>query len=96
MLNKEAIVQQGSCDLVTITETWWDDSHDWSAAVDGGKLFRRDRKGRRGGAVALCGRECFDWGQSYLISLSEVWMRRLSAPSVSLQMTPNWVGLLIC
>ncbi|KAK4818516.1 hypothetical protein QYF61_014329 [Mycteria americana] len=37
----EAIVQQESCDVVAITETWWDDSHNWSAAVDGYKLFRR-------------------------------------------------------
>ncbi|GAB0205541.1 hypothetical protein GRJ2_003019700 [Grus japonensis] len=56
----EAIVQQGSYDLVTITETWWDNSHDWSAAMDGYKLFRRDRQGRRGGGVALYVRDCFD------------------------------------
>ena len=55
----EAFVQQDSYDLVTITETWWDDSHDWSAAMDGYKLFRRDRQGRRGGGVALYVRECF-------------------------------------
>jgi len=36
----EAVVQQDSYDMVTITETWWDDSHDWSAAMDGFKLFR--------------------------------------------------------
>ncbi|KAM9590717.1 uncharacterized protein ACIBXB_005842 isoform 1-T1 [Morphnus guianensis] len=56
----EATVQQDRYDLVTITETWWDDSHDWSAAMDGYKLFRRDRQGRRGGGVALYVRECFD------------------------------------
>jgi len=39
----EAFVQQDSYDLVTITETWWGDPHDWSAAMDGYKLFRRDR-----------------------------------------------------
>jgi len=39
----EAIVQEDSCGLVAITETWWDDSHNWSAAMDGYKLFRRDR-----------------------------------------------------
>jgi len=39
----EAIVQQDSYDLVAITEMWWDDSHDWSAAMDGYELFRRDR-----------------------------------------------------
>lgn len=28
--------------------------------MDGYKLFRRDRQGRRGGGIALCVRECFD------------------------------------
>ncbi|GAB0183989.1 hypothetical protein GRJ2_000864200 [Grus japonensis] len=56
----EAIVQQDSYDLVAITETWWDDSHDWSAAMDGYKLFRGDGQGRRGGGAALYVRECFD------------------------------------
>jgi len=29
----EAIVQQDSYDLVAITETWWDSSHDWHAVM---------------------------------------------------------------
>lgn len=33
---------------------WWDHFHDWSAAVNDYKLFRRDRQGRRGDDVALC------------------------------------------
>ncbi|KAK4831196.1 hypothetical protein QYF61_015928 [Mycteria americana] len=56
----EAIVHQENYDMVAIMETWWDDSHNWSAAMDGYKLFRRDRKGRRGGGVALNVRECSD------------------------------------
>ncbi|KAK4829638.1 hypothetical protein QYF61_005849 [Mycteria americana] len=40
----EAIVHQENYDMVAITETWWDDSHNWSAAMDGYKLFRRDRR----------------------------------------------------
>ncbi|RMC21758.1 hypothetical protein DUI87_02627 [Hirundo rustica rustica] len=47
------MVHQRNYDIVAITETWWDDSHSWSTALDGYKLFRRDRKGRRGGGVAL-------------------------------------------
>ncbi|GAB0206513.1 hypothetical protein GRJ2_003116900 [Grus japonensis] len=56
----EAIVQQENYDIVAIMETWWDDSHNGSAAMDGYKLFRRDRQGRRGSGVALYVRECFD------------------------------------
>ncbi|KAK4816911.1 LOW QUALITY PROTEIN: hypothetical protein QYF61_024921 [Mycteria americana] len=56
----EAIVHQENYDMVAITETWWDDLHNWSAAMDGYKLFRRDRRGRRGGGVALYIRECLD------------------------------------
>ena len=56
----EAIVQQENYDIVAITETWWDDSHNWSAAMDGYKLFRRDRQGRRGGGAALYVRDYFD------------------------------------
>ncbi|KAF4788920.1 hypothetical protein TURU_157360 [Turdus rufiventris] len=48
----EAVVQQQSCDVVAIAVMWWDDSHSWSTALDGYKLFRRDRKGRRGEGVA--------------------------------------------
>ncbi|KAF4797296.1 hypothetical protein TURU_075386 [Turdus rufiventris] len=56
----EAMGPQQSCDVVAVTETWWDDSHSWSTALDGHRLFRRDRKGRRGGGVALYMREAFD------------------------------------
>lgn len=56
----EAISKQESDDRVTITEMWWDDLQDWSTAVDGYKLFTRDRRGRRGGGVALCVREVLD------------------------------------
>ena len=49
----EATVLLESYDLVAIPETWWEESHDWSAAIDGYGLFRRDRRGRRGGGVAL-------------------------------------------
>ncbi|GAB0210294.1 maestro heat-like repeat-containing protein family member 7 [Grus japonensis] len=39
----EATMLLESYDLVAITETWWAESHDWSAAIDGYNLFRRDR-----------------------------------------------------
>ncbi|TRZ25772.1 hypothetical protein HGM15179_001358 [Zosterops borbonicus] len=37
-----------------------DDSHSWSTALDGYKLFRRDRKRRRGGGVVLYIKKAFD------------------------------------
>lgn len=52
---REAIAQQEN--IVVIKETWWNEWDNWSAAVDGCKLFRRDSQGRRGCRVAL--RECF-------------------------------------
>ncbi|KAK4816201.1 hypothetical protein QYF61_012666 [Mycteria americana] len=59
----EAIVHQKNYDMIAITETRWDDSHNWNVAMDdqcGDELFRRDRQGRRGGGVALYVRECLD------------------------------------
>ncbi|PKU37320.1 mitochondrial fission process protein 1 [Limosa lapponica baueri] len=56
----EAMVQQDSYDVVAITEMWWDDGQNWNAAMDGYKLFRRNRQGRRGGGVGLYNRERFD------------------------------------
>ncbi|TRZ14270.1 hypothetical protein HGM15179_012835 [Zosterops borbonicus] len=56
----EVMVQQQSYDVVASTEMWWDDSHSWSTALDGYKLFRRDRKGRRGGGLALYIKKAFD------------------------------------
>ncbi|PKU33100.1 hypothetical protein llap_16594 [Limosa lapponica baueri] len=47
----ESTVLLESYDIVA--ETWWDEYYEWSAAIDGYKLFRRDRKRRRGREVAL-------------------------------------------
>jgi len=47
----EATMLLESYDLVALTEPWWDGSHDWSAAVNGYRLFRRDRRGRWGGPL---------------------------------------------
>ncbi|GAB0207210.1 hypothetical protein GRJ2_003186600 [Grus japonensis] len=53
----EVCVQLQGHDLIAITETWWDSSHDWNAVMDGYILFRKDRPARRGGGVALYVRE---------------------------------------
>jgi len=49
----EATVLLESYDLIAIAETWWDEFHDWSVAIDGYRLFSRDRQRKRGGGVAL-------------------------------------------
>ncbi|KAK4807079.1 hypothetical protein QYF61_018420 [Mycteria americana] len=56
----EALVSSQSHDIIGISETWWNESHDWSAGMEDYRLFRRDRQGRRGGGVALYARERFD------------------------------------
>ncbi|KAJ7402610.1 hypothetical protein BTVI_84811 [Pitangus sulphuratus] len=50
----EALVQSQRFDIIDINETWWDETCDWIALLDGYRLFRRDRQGRRGGGVELC------------------------------------------
>lgn len=40
-------------DLFVIMDPWWDESHGWSAANNGYKLFRRDRQGKKGGDCPL-------------------------------------------
>ncbi|CAM4672926.1 unnamed protein product [Lepidochelys kempii] len=56
----EVLVMSRNYDVIGITETWWDNSHDWSTVMDGYKLFRKDRQGRKGGGVALYVREQYD------------------------------------
>lgn len=38
----------------------WDDSGNWNAAMEGYKLFRRAKQGKRESGVGLCARKCFD------------------------------------
>jgi len=37
----ETVVHLENCDFVSITETWWDDLHNWNTTTEGYKLFRR-------------------------------------------------------
>ncbi|GAB0208322.1 hypothetical protein GRJ2_003297900 [Grus japonensis] len=57
MGNKQEELETCTClqgyDLIGITETWWHGSYDWSVGMEGYRLFRKDRQGRRGGGVAL-------------------------------------------
>ena len=55
-----------SYDLVSIMENWCDKSHDWSGAIDGYRLFRRDRQERRGGDIALYIKKWVECEELYL------------------------------
>lgn len=59
----EATVLLEICDLAATTGTWWDESHDWSATVDGYRLFSRDRGERRGGGAALYSNSWIECGE---------------------------------
>ena len=64
MENKQEELETVIClkiyDLVAITETWWDDSHNWNTTVEGNYFFRRDRLGRKGGEITLYVKDWID------------------------------------
>lgn len=49
----ELCMQLQSYDLMAITETWWDNSHDWNGVMDGFELFKKNRSEGWGGRVTL-------------------------------------------
>ena len=49
----EVLAQSYSSYIIGISKTWWDESCGCWAAIDGYRLFRRDRQGRRDGWVAM-------------------------------------------
>lgn len=57
----EPSVQWQDCSFVEVTEMWWDGSHDWSAALEGHRPWRKERRSWRGGVVALYVREQQGW-----------------------------------
>ncbi|KAJ7418571.1 hypothetical protein WISP_58328 [Willisornis vidua] len=78
----EAIVQQESSDGVTIMETWWDD---WSVAMDGYKLFRRDRQPATGqeDSLNLCqGRFRLDIRKQFFVERMGYYKRTLEYPLI--------------
>lgn len=40
----EVLVSFQSCNIISISETWWDESHDWSAGMESrsGRIARAD------------------------------------------------------
>lgn len=70
--------------LVAITEAWWDDPHSWSAALDGCKLFGKDRPGSRAGVVALIVAEYLDCLKlTYSDDRVECWRQLSEFPEIN-------------
>ena len=82
----ETVMNLKSYDLVAITETWWDDSHNWNTTTDGYRLFRRDRRGRKGGGVVLYVKEWIDCEELPLRNSQEqvesLWVRKIGRAHV--------------
>src|SRR5664279_886327 len=56
---EEFKVRISSCDIVAVTETWFNDEiTDAEVAVAGFNMYRKDRKGRRGGGVVIYIKSC--------------------------------------
>ncbi|XP_060139070.1 uncharacterized protein LOC132593239 [Zootoca vivipara] len=55
----ELLVQQTKYDIIGITETWWDESHDWNVQIEGYNLFQRNRPNRKGGGGVLYVRDVY-------------------------------------
>ncbi|CAJ0960820.1 unnamed protein product [Ranitomeya imitator] len=49
----ELMLLEHNYDMVGISETWLDESHDWAVNLQGYSLFRNDRTDKRGGGVCL-------------------------------------------
>ncbi|KAJ7419656.1 rna-directed dna polymerase from mobile element jockey-like [Pitangus sulphuratus] len=56
----EVIVQQENYNTVARIKTWWDDFHNWSAAMDFYEPFRRDKQKKRGSGIVLTGTSFYD------------------------------------
>ena len=75
----ELCVRSSGHDLIAITETWWDSSHDWNVVMEGYVLFRKDRLARRGGGVALYVREQLECIELHLgesnVEVESLWVK---------------------
>lgn len=50
----ETMVELENYDVITITETWWNNTCKWNTMIEGYKPFRKSRQGRRDKEVAFC------------------------------------------
>ncbi|XP_075779238.1 uncharacterized protein LOC142827520 [Pelodiscus sinensis] len=57
----ELLTNKYNYDIIGITETWWDGTHDWNVGMEGYGLLRKDRQGKKGGGVALYIKNVHTW-----------------------------------
>lgn len=57
----EVLVSCQSYNATSISEFWWNESHDWSAGMERYRLLRRDIQSRKGGYVTLYVRQKFEF-----------------------------------
>ena len=66
-------------DLIAVTKTCYDSSHDWNAVMEGYVVFRKDRLGKGGGGAALSVRDQLEYNGLYLGEVEEcvesLWVR---------------------
>ncbi|GAB0179484.1 hypothetical protein GRJ2_000413700 [Grus japonensis] len=67
----KATMQLESYDLIAVVEVWSDKLHDWSTAINGYKLFRRDRQGRRDRGCFLYVKKWIDYTELSLKNSDE-------------------------
>ena len=75
----ETVMHLESCDLVAITETWWNNSHNWDTTTEGYQLFKKNRQGRKVRGVAPYVKERIDYEELLLRNSQEqvesLWVR---------------------
>ena len=57
----EFSVQSHICNITGLSETWQDNSHNWTAETDGYRLFESDEKGERGGVALYIRKDLTAW-----------------------------------
>ena len=67
----ETVMHLESCDLVAITETWWNNSHNWDTTTEGYQLFKKNRQGRKVRGVAPYVKERIDYEELLLRNSQE-------------------------
>ena len=49
----EVRVDREECNIVAVSETWFEEEGSWKTGLEGHKMSRRDRKEKIGGGVAI-------------------------------------------